>query len=94
MTVDVSERTEMTDAPWWVIIDPKGCRPDLHSIAKAITGPFFSREEAQAHLEARYYEFSKRAAVYCKSGYWTREYKGAYDAARARFDRQRPKGGK
>lgn len=84
VTVNVSTKTEMTDAPWWIIIDPKKRASGAIGIANQITGPFFSREEAQDHLEARHYAFSKGAIVYCKSGYWTEEYKNAYRNADAK----------
>lgn len=44
-------------------------------IPNCITGPYFSREDAEAHLKARHYEFSSKAYVYCFSGYWSRKYK-------------------
>jgi hypothetical protein len=44
-------------------------------IVHCITGPFFSRKDAEDHLKARHYGFSKKAYVYCHSGYWSRKYK-------------------
>jgi hypothetical protein len=67
---------ESTAAPYWLIIDPSQMmRPDCHTVAGMITGQFFCREDAQSHLEARRYNFSKRAVVYCHSGYWSKKYK-------------------
>ena len=82
ITVDVDlENNEGTDSPWWIIIDPKQnfhtSSEGLYNIAYMITGPFFSRKKAQAHLTARRYAFSKNAKVYCHSGYWSNEYKNA-----------------
>ena len=74
----VSGKNEGTSAPWWIIIDPRqnfdvGDR-GLSNIAHMITGPFFSREEANQMLEARRHHYSKHAVVYCHSGHGTREY--------------------
>ena len=71
---------EATDAPYWLILDPSG--PNIKTrgeqIAHCITGPFFSREDAQLHLKQRHYSFSKRTIVYCLSGHWSQKYKSAY----------------
>jgi hypothetical protein len=80
--LEVSTQNECTDSPWWVIINPeqnfsKGIE-GIHNIGSMITGPFFSREEAQDHLTARRYAFGTNACVYCLSGYWSRQYKEAY----------------
>jgi hypothetical protein len=48
----------------------------LHeAIPNCITGPYFSRAEAEEHLKGRHYAFSKSAYVYCHSGYYARQYK-------------------
>lgn len=87
VTVEVSEKNEGTAEPWWMIIDPmQSMRTDreaCYKIAGMITGPFFSREEAQEHLENRRHAFGKNAVVYCHSGCWTREYKAAHRLAEA-----------
>lgn len=76
--LEVSEKCESTESPWWIIIDPSQMMsPDVCQVAHMITGPFFSRESAEAHLQARRYAFSKRAKVWCHSGYWSDEYKQA-----------------
>jgi hypothetical protein len=76
--LEVSEETEGTAYPWWFICDPcQNMRMDLAVAAMSIRGPFFSREEAEAQLEATRYRFSKRAAVWCASGYDSRSYKAA-----------------
>jgi len=76
-----TENNEGTESPWWLIIDPKQnfnvSNQGLHNIAGMITGPFFSRSSAQAHLDGRRYNFSANAKVFCHSGYWSYEYKNA-----------------
>jgi len=47
-------------------------------IPNCITGPYFSRSDAESHLKARRYAFSKKAYVYCHSGYWSHKYKTFY----------------
>jgi len=81
--IDVSEENEGTDSPWWLIVDPKQMmRPEAHTVAMSmITGPFFSREEAEDHLRSRRHAFSRRAVVWCHSGYWSRQYKEKYREA-------------
>jgi hypothetical protein len=79
--LEVSSLNEGTESPWWIIIDPKqnfstGDR-GLYAIAGMITGPFFSREEAQDFLDRTSYNFSKNAKVYCHSGYPSKQYKEA-----------------
>lgn len=78
ITLEVSEKNEGTESPWWAIINPTfGTTGNPERVAQCITGPFFSREAAQNHLEARSYAFSKKAIVYCFSGYWSNQYKNA-----------------
>lgn len=61
---------EGTEAPWWVIIDPRQMmRADADKVADMVTGPFLSRDEAQEQLDARRYAYSERAVVYCMSGH-------------------------
>lgn len=67
---------ECTESPYWLLIDPRqnfSCDP--HAIASMITGPFFSRKDAEEYLKRRRYKYSKRAVVYCHSGYWSDKYK-------------------
>jgi hypothetical protein len=76
--IEVSNENEGTESPYWLILDPdQNMFCDIHQLAAQITGPFFSRESAQQHLTNRRYAFSKRAKVYCHSGYWSNEYKNA-----------------
>jgi len=82
LVIDVSPENESTSAPWWVIVDPVLLTElDICRSADMVTGPFFSRAAAQAHLDDTSYNFSKRAVVYCKSGYQSAAYKVAYEAA-------------
>lgn len=73
-----TENNEGTDSPWWMIIDPQqNLRKDsdaCHAIAGMITGPYFSRVEAENHLRARRYEFGPNTVVYCASGFWSKQY--------------------
>lgn len=83
ITLTVSEENEATSYPWWIIVDPRQsfrCNP--HEIASMITGPFFSRKEAQDFLDATRYNFSKRAVVYCASGHNSRQYREAITMGR------------
>ncbi len=81
ITIHVSEKNESTAYPWWMIVDPqqnfKTNNEGLHRIASMITGPFFSREEAEAVLRQRRYHYGPNAKVYCASGYATVEYRDA-----------------
>lgn len=66
---------EGTRAPWWSIIDPKqNFEIDHNRIASMITGPFFSREEAEEFLQRTRYNFSKHAKVFCHSGCYSKKY--------------------
>lgn len=81
--LEVSEKTEGTAAPWWVIVDPKQMmKPDPYAVMIGmITGPYFSREEATAYFNAHRHNFSKKAVVYCASGCYSRQYADAYKKA-------------
>jgi len=72
---------EATSAPYWLILDPiqnMGC--DIHYLASQITGPFFSREDAESFLKATRYNFGDRARVYCLSGCYSYKYERLYKA--------------
>lgn len=72
--------SEGTAYPWWMIIDPvQMMRPDVHSVARMITGPFFSRFAADQHLEAKRHRFSDRARVYCASAHMSPEWRAMVD---------------
>lgn len=67
---------EGTSAPYWLIIDPyrQMFECNAHTVASMISGPFFSREDAEKYLNSRRYNYSKHAVVYCHSGYFSRKY--------------------
>lgn len=80
--IEVSEDCEGTSYPWWFICDPRqNMRLDLAVAAINIVGPFFSRAEAENELAATSYNYSHRAQVWCGSGYRSRSYKEAINAA-------------
>lgn len=82
ITLNVSPEHEGTASPYWLILDPKqNMSCDIHQLAGQITGPFFSREEAQKHLDSKGYHYSHRARVYCLSGWEARQYDQAYRKA-------------
>lgn len=76
--LEVSEENEATRSPWWVIINPsQNLRTDeqgIYAIASMITGPFFSREEAENTLKRTRYNYNKYAKVFCMSGCYTVQY--------------------
>jgi hypothetical protein len=81
ITIEVSERNEATAHPWWLILDPRqNMGADVDALAGQITGPFFSRQEAEDALLARRHHYSRRAVVYCHSGSNTIQYRQAIDA--------------
>ncbi|WP_164561972.1 hypothetical protein [Nitratidesulfovibrio vulgaris] len=82
ITFPMPSNSEGTEAPYWLIIDPfKMLRPSVDDVAAMITGPFFSREEAEEHLDARRYAFSDSACVYCHSGHASTVYRQAWREA-------------
>lgn len=76
--IEVSEENECTSSPYWLIISPrqnfKTDEEGACNIASMITGPFFSRKEAQKVLDSRRYHYGNNAIVYCHSGYETVQY--------------------
>ena len=85
ITLEVSEENEGTRAPWWMIVKPQQnfhtCNRGIANIAMGITGPFFSREEAEKELEGRRYYYGKNAKVWCASGHASRQYCKAWEKA-------------
>lgn len=82
LTLTVSTDNECTSYPWWVIVDPRqNMDLSIDMAAFSITGPFFSREEAEETLRRTRYNYSKRAVVYCKSGCYTEQYQAAWRKA-------------
>lgn len=81
LVIERSERNEATSYPWWLIIDPEQMmRPSVDSVASMVTGPYFSREEAESVLKGAPHRFSQRARV---TGYHSVEYRRATDLAHA-----------
>lgn len=76
--IEVSEANEATRSPWWVIIDPRQNfetnGDGIYNISSMVTGPFFSREEAEAVLKRTRYNYGKNATVFCMSGCHTDQY--------------------
>lgn len=98
ISLEVSEKNEGTDAPWWILVDPGMIHQMMEGVAEhgevpsedrirdaiafSIVGPFFSREAGQEYLKRRHYEYSKNAIIWCSSGYWSGQYKRAIQEAR------------
>ena len=86
--ISVSDNHEGTDSPWWMIVKPQQNfstgEQGIYNIAGMITGPFFSREEAELELESRRYNYGKTAVVFCASGYNSGQYRTAYRNAEAK----------
>lgn len=81
--LELSERNEATEAPWWVILDPwQMMLPSAEQLADMVTGPFFSRESADRELLLNRHRYGNRAVVYCMTGRWSPEYKAAIRKAR------------
>lgn len=93
--LEVSDKNEGTASPWWMIIDPKQMlKPDVAQVAMGmVTGPFFSREEAEEYLKYKRYNFTKRAVVWCASGCYSGQYDSKYREADKKV-RERPTGSK
>jgi len=76
--ITVSGKNEGTSAPWWIIIDPgqNFAKNDdgICNIAYMITGPFFSRAEAEFILKIKRHHYSRHAKVWCHSGLDTIQY--------------------
>lgn len=66
---------EITESPWWVIINPRGLIHTASEIESRLTGPFFSRKAAEDHVRNRRHAFGEKVAIWCLSGYWSYEYK-------------------
>ncbi len=71
-----SADNEGTAAPYWLIIDPDCVvdSSDVRSLAASISGPFFSRFDADEYLKNKAHRYSKDAKVYCCSGHASRKY--------------------
>jgi len=86
--IEVSEKCEATAYPYWLIIDPKQNfwtdYQGLYNIASMITGPFFSREEAEDWLLGHRYNYGRGAKVFCASGHNTIQYRNAFELSSSR----------
>lgn len=73
------DENDGTSWPYWAICQKGG----LGNIV-LIQGIWFSREGAQAHLNARLYEYGQSAFVYCFSGYHSDHVRRLYELAGSR----------
>ncbi len=55
-------------------LDEENCKRIENLITSCITGPFFSRADADDYLKSRPYAFGDKAFVYCHSGHASRKY--------------------
>ncbi len=82
ITLEISEENEGTAYPWWMIVDPhqnfKTNDEGLYNVAGMITGPFFSRAEAETVLRQQRHHFGVNAKVFCASGHNTVAYGDAF----------------
>lgn len=82
VTVEISGDNESTSFPWWFIVRPgSGFNSNPENVAHCITGPFFSRAEAERQLNCRRYDYGPKAIVWCGSGYRSGQYRDALEAA-------------
>ncbi|MDY6957521.1 MAG: hypothetical protein SVK08_00055 [Halobacteriota archaeon] len=75
-----SGETESTSFPWWFVATIP-YDTTAYSVAQAIKGPFFSREDALAYAEDKYLS-DKEYMVYCSSGYISRDWRALYEASK------------
>jgi len=75
-----SDHNEATSFPFWAIVTRAGAAQQGRHVFLA--GPWFSRATAQAHLDARRYNYPKTAFVYCFSGHASGDYTALLTAAR------------
>ena len=69
------EHNDATAHPWWAVVAENRMGP--HAI---LAGPFFSRERAEQHRQARLYEYGKGSIVWCFSGHNSQHYKDLREA--------------
>lgn len=79
------ERNDGTNYPIWAIVVKAG----LGRYAWE-AGPWFSREEAKAHLDSHAYRYSKKAFVYCFSGHMSYHLRQMYENARKEAQQKPP----
>ena len=68
--------SESTSYPLWFIIAYRKpalrkFEDNIHHIMDMVIGPFTSRKNAEAHRQARIYDYGERSIVYCKSCYYS-----------------------
>jgi hypothetical protein len=74
---------EATDRPvWWILTPRFGGGSNTAAMLSSVLGPFWSREEAQAWLDAKRYRFSAKAKVYCGSAHHNPELRKLFDLSR------------
>lgn len=64
-----------TAYPWWAVVAKNRMGPSA-----ILAGPFFSRERAEQHRQARLYEYGKGSVVWCFSGYQSWHYRDLREA--------------
>jgi len=78
IVIEVSEKNEGTWCPWWAILDPhqffRATKEGIYDLASMVTGPYFSREEAQEQLDRRRYDYGPHACVFCFTGCHSGQY--------------------
>lgn len=62
------------DETIYAALDDENCKSIQNRIPSCITGPFFSRGDAEFHLKGRRYAFGDTAYVYCHSGHASQKY--------------------
>lgn len=67
---------EATAYPWWCVV----AKNHLGALS-ILAGPFFSRDRAEAHRQARIYEYGHGSIVYCFSGHNSEHYRDLIDSA-------------
>lgn len=70
MTSNRIPSTEATAYPFFIIVTRS-----VNGRLTFLAGVWFTREEAQYHLDAKHYNYPKNALVYCASGHHSREYR-------------------
>lgn len=64
------DKNDITAHPYWAIVKNGRMGPET-----ILAAPFFSREAAMNHRNARIYEYGQKSYVYCFSGHWSSQYK-------------------
>lgn len=75
------QENDGTSHPWWAVVSKS--RMGAHAI---LAGPFFSRERAEQHRQARLYEYGKGSVVWCFSGHNSQHYRDLREALKEDAD--------